>query len=123
MHLGQRRILLVDNEDHERLTFERHFRDAGWQATTTWSGLEALALLKVRSFDFLLVDDYVADLHVGEFLKQVSLLRPCPRVFVMQAKPAQKQIRFPGASGVWMLVDKTQIDQVIEALGPDLASA
>lgn len=123
MRSGQKRVLVVDNEDHERLTFERHLREAGWQPMTTWSGIEALDMLKTHPFDFLLVDDYVADLHVGEFLKQVSRLRPRPQVMVMQAKPVQRQIRFHGAAGTWLLVDKTQIDQIIEALGPDVPNA
>jgi DNA-binding response OmpR family regulator len=118
MPLTQKRVLIVDNEDSIRAALELHLAEVGWHALTTWSGLEALGILKSIPFDVLLVDDYLPDLHIGEFLKQISRLRACPRVFVMQAKPTQRDIRFSGAAGVWPLVDKTQIPQVIEAIGP-----
>ena len=115
----QKRVLVVDNEDTLRLAFELQLGEAGCHAITTWSGLEALGLLKASPFDVLLVDDYLPDLHVGEFLKQVSRLASPPRVLVMQAKPTQRDIRFHGATGTWPLVDKTQISQVIHAIVPN----
>jgi CheY-like chemotaxis protein len=118
MPLAPKRVLVVDNEDSVRAALELQLGEAGWHALTTWSGLEALGILKSIPFDVLLVDDYLPDLHIGEFLKQVSRLRVPPRVLVMQAKPTQRDLRFRGAAGAWPLVDKTQIAQVIEAIGP-----
>lgn len=112
MPQAQKRVLIVDNEDSVRIAFEAHLTEAGCHARTTWSWMEALSLLKSSPFDVLLVDDYLADLHIGEFLKQVSRLRVRPRVLVMQAKPAQRDIRFHGAAGTWPLVDKTEIAAV-----------
>lgn len=116
MPTTSKRILVVDNEDAFRTALERQLGEAGWHALTTWSGLEALGTLKSIPCDVLLVDDYLPDLHIGEFLRQVSRLRIPPRVLVMQAKPTQRDLRFRGVAGTWPLVDKTQIAQVIEAI-------
>lgn len=119
MHLDKRRVILVENEDSVRMAFEAYLRGAGYHAATMWSGIEALSLLKSSFFDVLLVDTYIADLHVGGFLKQVSRLRAQPQVLVMQAKPTQRAIRFKGTIGSWPLVDKTEIADVIQAVEPD----
>ena len=72
MTLIQKRVLVVDNEDSVRAGLELQLTEVGWHALTTWSGLEALGILKSIPFDVLLVGDYLPDLHIGEFLKQVQ---------------------------------------------------
>jgi hypothetical protein len=57
----------------------------GFEARTTWSGYEALSVLEARGVDVLVVDDYVGDLHVGDFLKRVGHLAIQPWIIVMQA--------------------------------------
>lgn len=118
MPLASKRVLVVDNQDSVRAALQLQLREAGWHALTTWSGLEALRILKSVPFDLLLVDDYLPDLHIGEFLKQVSRLDSPPLVWVMRAKPTQRDIRFRGAAAAWPLVDKTQIPQAVEAIRP-----
>ena len=119
MALVQKRVLVVDNEDSVRSALERQLGEAGCHALTTWSGMEALGILRSIPFDVLLVDDYLPDLHIGEFLNQVSRLEVPPRVLVMQTKPTQRDLRFRGAKGAWPLVDKTEIAEVIQAVGPN----
>lgn len=116
MTLVKNRVLIVDNEDGVRMALEARLQEAGCCPTATWSGVEALSLLKSSPFDVLLVDDYLAHLYVGEFLKQVSELPVQPRVLVMQANPTKKGIRFRGTAQVWPIVDKTEIAEVVEVV-------
>jgi hypothetical protein len=56
---------------------------------TTWSGIDALDLLQSKKFDFLLVDDYLPDMYIGNLLERVSLLPVRPEIWVMKAEPAE----------------------------------
>ena len=82
MNTQNKRVLLVDNNEENARTFLSMLKNAGYDVTMTWSGLDALELLKKDRFDILVVSDYLADIYVGDFLKRVDLLpmRPCSLV-------------------------------------------
>ena len=108
----RKRILIVDNSDKELGTLRGILGRAGCDTVGTWSGMEALNLLQSKDFDVLLVDEYLADLYVGDFLKRVSRLPIRPRVVVMRGGPTQigkSGDLVPIASSV---VDKRQADQL-----------
>jgi len=65
----------------------------------------------------MLVDGYFAHLYVGEFLKMASNLMINTRILVMQAKPSHGFACFYGTPRMWPAVDKTEIAQVIQAVG------
>ncbi len=62
---NKKKVLIVENNALTLSRLQQALETAGFDASTTWSGYEALALLKSRSFDLLLVDDYLPDLHSG----------------------------------------------------------
>ena len=68
---------------------------------TTWSGIEALRFLRSSNFNALFVDDYIADMHVGEFLKRASLLLSRSQIFVTQTAPTKKCVRFHNSADSW----------------------
>jgi CheY-like chemotaxis protein len=72
-------VLIVDNNEEEARAFASMLKRAGYHPTTTWSGLEALELLKSEEFAILLVSNYLADVYVGEFLERLNRLpkHPC----------------------------------------------
>jgi CheY-like chemotaxis protein len=76
--------LIVDNSEERSGILARMFEADGHRATTTWSGLEALRLLRSPGVDVVLVRTYVADLYVGEFLGRAKRLPSPPDVIVMQ---------------------------------------
>jgi CheY-like chemotaxis protein len=82
MTTQNKRVLLVDNNEEDARTFLSMLKNAGYDVTMTWSGLDALELLKKDRFDIVVVSDYVADLYVGDFLKRMDMLpmRPCSLV-------------------------------------------
>jgi len=111
------RVLIVDNNEDVLNALDKLLRDEGFDTRTTWSGHEALALMQSRSFDVLLVDDYLADLHVAEFLKRVKLQVKQPAVVVMQkGRPVPTDVRRYGSLGASAVVDKRDPEQVRRAL-------
>lgn len=79
-----KRVLVVDNNDEESQILASMLDHAGYRPTTTWSGLEALKLLKSREFKIVLVSSYLPDLYVGDFFERFNRLPVRPRVIVTQ---------------------------------------
>jgi DNA-binding response OmpR family regulator len=48
-----KRILIVDNDEQESNKLEAMVQHAGYDPITTWSGLEALELLKSQKVDIV----------------------------------------------------------------------
>jgi CheY-like chemotaxis protein len=78
------RVLVVDNNEEDARAFASMLERAGYCPTTTWSGLEALELLKSQEFAILLVSHYLPDLYVGEFFERLHGLPRQPCSIVMQ---------------------------------------
>jgi CheY-like chemotaxis protein len=78
-------ILIVDNDEKESKRLEAVVRGAGYNTITTWSGLEALELLKSQKIDVLLVSSYLPDLYIGDFLARLRGLPVQPCSIVLQA--------------------------------------
>jgi two-component system, OmpR family, response regulator len=83
-HDGKTNVLIVDNNERVLMTIERLLENEGFNTVSTWSGHEALSLLRSGAFDVLLVDDYLPDLHAHDFLTRVGTLPIQPWVVVMQ---------------------------------------
>src|SRR5690242_16723048 len=77
-------VLIVDNDDRVLMSFQELLENAGFNTVSTWSGHEALGLLRLGLFDVLLVGDYLPDLHAHDFLERVGALPIQPWVVVMQ---------------------------------------
>ena len=67
-----RQILIIDNNEGVLATLDRELKEAGYDTVTAWSGVEALRLLNSQTFDSLLVDDYLPDLYIGDFLEGLA---------------------------------------------------
>ena len=78
------RILIVDNDEQESRSLEAKVQGAGYDTIATWSGLEALDLLKSQQIDILLVSSYLPDLYIGDFLARLRSLPVQPCSIVMQ---------------------------------------
>ena len=78
------RILIVDNDEQESSKLAATLQHAGYDTITTWSGLEALELLKSQKIDILLVSSYLPDLYIGDFLERLRSLPIKPCSIVMQ---------------------------------------
>ena len=96
-----KRILIVDNDEQESGKLETVVRRAGHDPITTWSGLEALELLKSQKFDILLVSSYLPDLYIGDFLARLRSLpvQPCSIVMQQGHDVAGTLLKVPGMLG------------------------
>ena len=113
-----KKILIVDNDEQILMTLQQVFENAGFDTRTTWSGHEALTLLKSQKFQVLLLDDYLPDLHSSDFLRQVEKLAVKPWVVVMQAsKPTTKELLRYVSLGAISVVRKHHIGEVCKAVG------
>src|SRR5579883_3648595 len=113
----KQKVLIVDNDDHVLWQFRELLEERGFSTQTTWSGHEALALLKSGKFDILLVDDYLPDLHSHDFLKRVSRLPIRSSVVVMHSSPPKpSDLQSYAGLPVSQLVDKRDAGKVCQAV-------
>lgn len=115
----QRIVLVVDNDEGIQRLLQGILVDMGFETRTTWSGYEALALLESRPVDVLLVDDYVADLHVDDFLERVGRSPIQPRTVVMQAARLTSQhVRKYALLGASTVIRKYHLGELCRAVAP-----
>ena len=85
-----KRVLIVDNNEEESGRLGVMLQRAGYDSIATWSGLEALELMKSEKYDILLVSSYLPDLYVGDFFERLNRLpvQPCSIVMQETSTPA-----------------------------------
>jgi CheY-like chemotaxis protein len=85
-----KRILIVDNNEEESGRLGVMLQRAGYDSIATWSGLEALELLKSGEYDILVMSSYLPDVYVGDFFERLNRLpvRPCSIVMQEGSTPA-----------------------------------
>lgn len=110
-------VLIVDNDDRILWKFREQLENVGFTTEATWSGREALALLRSGKFDILLVDDYLPDIHSHDFLKRVGRLSSQPSIVVMHsAEPKPADVQSYASLDVAELVDKRDPVKVCRAV-------
>src|SRR5262249_53707130 len=108
-------VLVVHNNENVHVTLERLFGNAGFTTRATWSGHEALSLIQSRRFDALLIDDYLADIHAGEFLERVKRMAvKTPIILLQDHPPTRADVRRYGSLGVFAVVDRDDTQRVRE---------
>jgi CheY-like chemotaxis protein len=111
------KILIVDNDQRALEAFEKVLAKVGFDTRSTWSGREALELLRSREFDVLLMDDYLPDLHACEFLSRVGQLPVQPWIVVMQASmPTTNDLLRYASLGALSVVRKHHLAEVCKAV-------
>jgi two-component system, NtrC family, nitrogen regulation response regulator NtrX len=109
--------LIVDNDENIQRLLQGILHDLGFKTLTTWSGYEALALIKSDNLDVLVVDDYVPDLHFHDLLKRVGRLPIQPWVVVMQAAaPTSQELRRYALLGASRVVRKDHVGEICKAV-------
>lgn len=109
--------LIVDNDENIQRLLQGILHDLGFKTRTTWSGYEALALIKSDHLDVLLVDDYVPDLHFHDLLKRVGHLPIQPWIVVMQAAaPTSQDLRRYALLGASSVVRKYHLGELCKVV-------
>ena len=110
-------VLIVDNDDRTLWKYQEILENAGFSTCATWSGHEALGLLRSGAFDVLLVDDYLPDLHSHDFLERVNRLSIQPAVVVMHSSPAKPaDLQCYASLGVSEVIDKADAARLCRAV-------
>ena len=109
--------LIVDNDDKIQRLLQGILQNMGLDTRTTWSGYEALALIRSDHLDVLLVDDYVPDLHFLDLLKRVgqSPIQPW-RVVMQAAVPTSHDLRRYALLGASSVVGKHHLGDLCKAV-------
>jgi len=110
------KVLIVESNDAMAQAFETRLQEAGFDARTTWSGHEALALLRSNDFDVLLMDNYLPDLHATDFLVRLNRLPLQPWVVVMKGDAEPAPVRRYRGLGASSIVNKRDTAQVVQAV-------
>ena len=110
----RRRFLVVHNNEQESGAIVTLFESLGQKVSATWSGREALDCLAADRFDLLLVDEYVADMYVGDFIERVLRMANRPRVVIMDTSGRFKTIRYDKSLGECHILDKGNRDEMSE---------
>ncbi len=117
MQTDKLKVLIVDNDDRILWRFQEVLENAGFGTRATWSGHEALAMLRAGAFDVLLVDDYLPDVHSHDFLERVSRLSVQPAIVVMHgAPPKAADLQCYASLGVSEVIDKDDTAKVCQAV-------
>jgi CheY-like chemotaxis protein len=101
---SKKRVLIVDNNENVLGTMQRVLENTGFDTRTTWSGFEALDLLKTEDFQVLLVDDYLPDLHSSDFLSRVASLQ--------SSMPTSRDVDHYASLGAVTVVRKHYLSEV-----------
>lgn len=118
MAAGKRqRILIVSNDEQQFAPLRELLEHDGYGVWSTWSGREALQEIASKHFDALVVDDYLPDVYVGQFVERVSRIPSHPSLVLVQPHDGTSNIynNFGGSNAV-CFVDKAQPAEALKAL-------
>lgn len=110
-------VLIADCHEDVLITLERLLEDEGYETITAWTAADALMLLEKTRVDLILVNEYLPDRNVEEFIAEFqrrSIMAPC---MIMQPSSPQivddRRFRSLGVVGV---VSKHEHRQLLEAV-------
>lgn len=106
-------LLLVDDEEANRLILGRRLQQEGYAVTTAANGREALALLEERRFDLVLLDLYMPEMDgmaTLAALKANGILKDIP-VIMLTADGSADQVR--------LCLDRGAADYLVKPVAPE----
>lgn len=115
------RVLIVDCHEDVLISFERLLEDAGYDTTTAWSAQEAWQAVQARTFDLLLVNEYLPETNAEDFISELRSAGSMVPCIVMQ--PSATQITDTGrflAAGATKVVCKCSQPDVLEAIAAQI---
>ena len=69
--LKNKSVLVIDDDERVLTALECLLEKEGYETTTAWSGREGMNLLRSRSFDLVLLDDFLWDMDPIAILQEV----------------------------------------------------
>jgi DNA-binding response OmpR family regulator len=103
--MGERDILLVEDDDAVRTAFEHALLDRGCSVDIAGDGITALAALSATQYKSIVLDLRLPKISGSDVLHRISDLSPRPLVFVLSAVSDEVR-RAAGHQCVSMSIDK-----------------
>jgi len=111
-----KRILIVSNDEQQAAALRELFEQGGYDISTTWSGRDALYEMQSQHFDALMVDDYLPDLFVGQFIERACRNHSHSCLIVVQGHRARVEAQHLGPPGTFSLIQKAAPEQMVRAV-------
>ena len=80
-----KRILVIDDEDAIRKSFELALEDSGYEVDTASSGMEGIEMLKSQSYDLVFLDLKMPGMNGVETLREIRKLNKDIPVYIVTA--------------------------------------
>ncbi|MBZ5500676.1 MAG: response regulator [Acidobacteriia bacterium] len=106
----------MSNDEQQFAPLRELLEHDGYGVWTTWSGREALQEIVSKHFDALVVDDYVPDLYVGQFIEKVSRIPSHPCLILVQPHDKRANLHNFAGPGMFCVVDKAQPTEMAKAM-------
>lgn len=117
------RVLIVDDDEGILILLEHLLEDAGYDTTTAWTGHEAVRHLAERSFDLVLLDDYLPDITSEEVLRQLGRSGGSAPVLLLQSGTLPDELAVKYARlGVRFFISKHSPKEIAGLVGDYLGA-
>lgn len=121
MNTRRAKVLIVDCDEDVLITFERLLEDEGYDTTTAWTGQDAREAVQGRTFDLVLVNEYLPDMKLEDFISELRRRGHNVPGIVMQLSASRINYRLL-AAGAIALVCKWSQAKAIEAVCEHVSS-
>ena len=116
-------ILVIDDEESIRFTFEKFLTFAGHTVTTAGNCKEALAKIEEGGIDLVFADIILPDGTGIDLLQEIKVRKPVCPVIMMTAYPSVEMVRDTFRMGAFDYITKpVRQQQVMESVNMALQS-
>ncbi|MFH1117444.1 MAG: response regulator [Pseudomonadota bacterium] len=111
------RVLIVDDEQRFRTTMSKLLGTRGLDAVTAGTGLDALDIMRGRSFDVAIVDVKMPEMNGVDLLSEMKEADPTIEVIIMTAYASLDTAKVILARGAYdYMLKPYDIDELVEKI-------
>jgi DNA-binding response OmpR family regulator len=117
MGTERRTALIVDTDEAVLISVERLLEDEGIDTTTTWDSRQALAMLRSRRYDVLLLAEHPPEINCRHILRQLRESGDRTPTIVMQSAPRHPfETRYLQSLDTYAVVTKRDGSAIADAV-------
>ncbi len=112
------RVIIIDDEKGIRFTLREFLADENHDVVTAENGEEALELVQAKTFDVVVTDLILPDIHGVDLLRKIRLTQPDVQAIVITGEPnvetAVEAVRFNAFDYLYKPVTRQAICRVVQ---------